>query len=198
MSEPTMPEQTTPVPIAHPARPQRATSYLWRLLMLVPAIALMAYGYWRYVDVPTGGEVTAIHLKSKGGISGQVQDAYAGVALTTADYYLVVARREGDPLRLEPFKDTPLGNGLTWPLEKPLQLEDITRVEVWDHNAILKDKAIDRIGLPGDVWSAEGQTFRVEMIGTHEKPPRWALPLASVGATLAAVVLLKFVWDQAL
>jgi hypothetical protein len=166
--------------------------------MLVPAIALAGYGYWRYVDVPTGGTVTAIRISSKGGISGQVQDAYAGVAPTTADLFLILALRDREPLRLKPFDNTPLGNGLTWPLDAPLQLEDVTRVEVWDHNPILKDKPLDRIELPGSLWSSEGQTFHVAMIGTHREPPRWALPLASVGGVLGAVVLLRFVWDQAL
>ena len=183
----------TPPP---PARP-RATSYAWRLLMLVPAIVLASYGYWRHTDVPAGGTVSAIRIVSKGGISGQVQDAYAGVSPTTADLYLVLARKQGE-LRLPPFSDTPLGNGLEWPLDPPLELDDVTRVEVWDHNPILKDKPLDRIGLPGNVWVAEGQTFRVEMKGTREAPPRWAMPLAAVGGVLGAVVMLRFVWDQAL
>lgn len=180
------------------ARPARATSYAWRLTMLIPAFVLAAYGYWRYVDHPTGGVVTSIRVSSKGGIAGQVQDAYASVSPTTADLYLVVVRRQGEALHLKPFNDTPLGNGLTWSLEAPLQLANVTRVEVWDHNAVLKDKEIDRIELPGDLWSADGQSFHVMMIGTHEQPPQWALPLAAIGATLGAVVVLRFVWDQAI
>lgn len=178
--------------------PKRATSYVWRLFMLIPAIALFGYGYWRHTQAPAGGTVTSIRATSKPGISGQVQDAYAGVMPTTADLYLVIHRDEGEPIKLQPFDDTPLGNGLTWPLDAPLSQDDIARVEVWDYNTIVKDKALDRIEFGDNAWTRDGQTFSIMLIGQHAEKPRWPLPLASVGAVLGAAVVLRFVWDQAL
>ena len=185
--------------MSEPAKPiPRATSYGWRLLMLVPAVLLCAYGYWRQIDVAPGGTVNSIRLTAKPDIAGQVRDAYASVDPRTSDYFLQVQKRDGGSLKTNVFGDTQLGNGLTWPLESPLSLGDVSRVEVWDHNSLLPDKQLDRVELDGMAWSATGQTYQVSLIGTRPEPPRWAMPLMAVGATLGAVVLLKFVWDQAL
>ena len=196
MSEPVEP---TTAAVARPVRP--AANYTWRLLMLIPALALVAYGYWRYTDVSPGGDVTSIRLTSKENISGQVRDAYAGVLPTTADFFLILARRGAEPLRLETFEDTPLGNGLTWQLPAAMAMSDLVRVEVWDDNGLLSDKELDRIELPGDLakaWEIDGQTFHVRLNGRRLDPPRWATPLMAVGGVLFAVVLLRFVWDQAI
>lgn len=183
------------IPAAAPVRP--ATSYAWRLMMLIPAIALIAYGYWRRIDVPPGGTVMSIRLTSKSDLSGQVRDAYAGVMPTTADFYLKLVTPDGGELKLPPFEDTPLGNGLTWTLDKPIALDQIARVEVWDDNGMLPDKQLDRIEIPSNEWEIDGQTFHVRMNGQKLEAPRWATPLMSVGAVLGAVIVLRFVWDQA-
>lgn len=187
---------------SQPVTARPAANYAWRLMMLIPAIALIAYGYWRYKDVPPGGTVTSIRLTSKTDLSGQVRDAYAGVSPTTADFYLKLFAPDGGELKLPPFDDTPLGNGLTWPLEKPIPLDDLARVEVWDDNSMLPDKQLDRIEIPtndlANEWEIDGQTFHVRMNGSKLEPPRWATPLMGVGAVLFAVVLLRFVWDQAI
>jgi hypothetical protein len=184
------------IPPVVPIRP--AANYAWRLMMLIPAIALIVYGYWRYKDVPPGGTVTSIRLTSKADLSGQVRDAYAGVSPTTADFYLKLFLPDGSELKLQPFDDTPLGNGLTWTLDKPIPLDQIARVEVWDDNSMLPDKQLDRIEIPMSAWEIDGQTFHLRMNGSKLEPPRWATPLIGVGAMLFAVVLLRFVWDQAI
>jgi hypothetical protein len=181
-----------------PAQPRRSVNYTWRLLMLVPALALAGYGYYRHADVPAGGWVTGIRLTSKPDLAGQARDAYASVAPTTPDYYLVLHQRDGAQRKTEPFPDTPLGNGLTFDLAPPLALGELARVEVWDDNSLLRDKQLDRIELSGAQWTSSGQTYVIDLKGTAQTPPRWAMPLVAIGATLGAVVLLKFVWDQAL
>lgn len=196
MSDDSPPAAGIKPPITPPIKP--ATSYAWRLLMLIPAIALLAYGYWRRVDVPPGGTVTSIRVTSKSNISGQVRDAYAGVSPTTADFYLVLATQDGGTTKLAPFKDTPLGNGLTWMLDTPMQSGDLARVEVWDDNALLSDKQLDRVELSADAWDVDGQTFHIRLNGSRLEPPLWATPLMAVGGVLGAVVILRFVWDQAL
>lgn len=196
MTEAAQGSASPPRPAAHPA-----ASYLWRLLLLVPAIALIAVGYWKRTSVPPGGQVSSVLLKSKEGISGQVRDAYAGVMPTTSDFYLSIVRKGGQTQRLETMNDTPLGNGLTWSFDKPISLDEIDRVEVWDDNGILSDKELDRVQIPGDLanaWEIDGQTFHIRFGGNRLRPPDWAGPIIGVGSVLAAVVLLRFVWDQAI
>ena len=69
-----------------PPQPRRATTYLLRLLLLIPAGAMAALGWWKYSDVPTGGSVNAIKLTVKPGPVGQVREAYEG--LVAAGYAL--------------------------------------------------------------------------------------------------------------
>lgn len=173
-----------------------AGSYAWRLLWLVPALALAGVGWWRYVDVPEGGTVTSIRLTTKPGPVGQFAEAKRQVRPSNPDLYLKL-HLQGTERNTTTFKDTPVGNGLTWNLESPVDLQALRRVEVWDDD-LINDTLLDRMTLDNrdDRWSAEGGEFRVDLFGERPRAPEWALPTAAVGATLAAVVLLRFVWDQ--
>jgi hypothetical protein len=171
---------------------RRARIYL-RLLWLVPALAMLGVGLYYQYNVPEGGEVNAIKLTTKQGMVGQAAEAVANIEPGTPDLYLKVFTPTGET-QLPIFKDTPIGNGLTWNLPKPLPLFDVQRVEVWDHHSIMKDKQLDRITLAG--WGVDGQRFHVDLLGTHHEPPKWAMPLAAIGGAMALIVLLRFVWDQ--
>jgi len=187
------PRTDTNRPVTTSAHPRhRAASYIWRLLLLIPALAATGIGWWKYSDVPPGGTVTAVKLTTKPGPVGQVREAYDTVKPSTPDLYLKIFV-PGREVNTRTFTDQPIGNGVTWNLESPFSLLEIKKVEVWDDDAF-GDTQLDNVNMEG--WSAEGQTFRIELQGEHPRPPEWALPLASAGATLAAVILLRFVWDQ--
>jgi hypothetical protein len=124
---------------------------------------------------------------------GQAADAVANVDPATPDLYLKVTTAGGE-IDLPVRKDTPVGNGLTWELPSPQKVQDVQRVDVWDHNSIWKDKQFDRITL-GD-WGADGQKFHIDLLGTKNVPPPWTIPVASAAGAIAGLVLLKFVWDQ--
>ena len=190
---------TEPFPAAEVVQPlPRARSYVWRLLALIPAAVMLAIGGWAYTHPPAGGQVQSIRLATKSSLSGQARDAYDSVDPRTPDLYLKVSRTNSEAeIQLPPFNDTPVGNGLTFTLSRPTDLLSIGQISVWDEN-VLSDKQLDRIELSSGAWFGEGQTFRVDLYGIHPTPPDWALPLAAVGGTLALVVLLRFVWDQAL
>lgn len=191
------PKTTPPTdpPTATPVR--RARSHVWRLLLFLIALGVAGVGFYARATTPAGGTVTAVKLTTKSDIAGQARDAYDSVVPTTPDLYLVVKRAGGQVERTDTFKDTPIGSGLTWQLA-PTPLGEIDLIEVWDKRRLIGDKQLDRIAFPPDAWSGRGQTFELTATGTHAEPPAWALPVACAGATLAALLLLRFVWDQAL
>lgn len=170
----------------------RSRPYL-RLLWLIPGLAMLGVGLFYHYNVKEGGEVNAIKLTTKSGMVGQAAEAVANVGLTTPDLYLMFYTTAGET-RLPTFKDTPVGNGLTWNLPKTVALRDVQRIEVWDHHTITKDKQLDRITLSN--WSDDGQLFHVDLLGQRNEPPKWAIPLAAAGGAITLLGLLKFVWDQ--
>lgn len=188
--------QARTAPTAHPppryVRP--AASYLWRLLLLIPAGAMLAVGWVKYVDVPGGGTVQSIRVTTKPGPVGQFAEAKRQVRPSNPDLYLKL-HLQGIEKNTRTFKDMPVGNGLIWHLDDPIDVKAIRRVEVWDDDTF-GDTLLDQVSIAGGEWSAEGGEFRIELQGVRPQPPEWALPVAAAGATLCAVVLLRFVWDQ--
>ncbi|WP_428940205.1 hypothetical protein [Fontivita pretiosa] len=175
-----------------PVPPRRARPYL-RLLLLIPALAMLGVGLYFYYNVEEGGIVTAIELKTKAGMVGQAAEAFAIVDPTNPDLYLKLTTPQGQT-QLETKKDTPIGNGLRWDLPQPLELRQVQRVDVWDAKWLRSDKQLDRITVSG--WSVDGQRFHIDLHGQRNQPPQWAIPLAAGGGALALLVLLRFVWDQ--
>lgn len=177
-----------------PSRPpKRSRSYLLHLLLLIPAIAVGAYAFHRHTSFEEGGTVNAIKLTTRKDMVGQAADAVANVDPATPDLYLKVTLASGE-IELPVQKDTPIGNGITWNLPKEQKLQDVQRVDVWDHNSMWKDKQFDRVNVNG--WSADGQKYHIDLLGNRNTPPPWALPTATAAGAVALVVLLKFVWDQ--
>jgi hypothetical protein len=175
-------------------RTPRAKPYLG-LLLLIPALAAAWYGWRAYHDVPAGGQVQAVQITTKQGFVGQAAEAVDNVKPESPDLYIQVFLHQGKKIVMPAYKDTPIGNGLIWKLGTPLDLHNVDRVEVWDHNAVWKDKEFDRISL-NDNWEAEGQRFHVTLMGEKITAPDWAMPTMIAGAAVGLLVVLKFVWDQ--
>jgi hypothetical protein len=187
--------QGAPRTLAHvtgPRRAPRARPYL-RLLWIFPAAAILAIGLWAYVNVEPGGTVESIKLTTKPGPVGQASEALRLVT-GTYDIYLKVKTFDGE-LKTDTYNDRAIGNGLIWPLARQYKLQDVKEVNVYEARMIRSDKNLDHIAMNGQ-WAAEGQTFRVDLQGKENQPPKWALPTLAVGATLTALVVLRFVWDQ--
>jgi hypothetical protein len=188
-----------PLPVAQAAaekrraRPPRSRVFL-RLLWAIPGIALLALGAWKYQDVKDDGPVNTIRLTTKPGIVGQASEAFRLIELGNPDLYLKITLADKpDAIRTVTFKDMPIGNGLDWQLEKPVLMTEVRSIEVWDED-LIRDRMQDRMTM--GTWTAEGQTFRVELIGQRFKPAPWALPTALAGGAIVLVVLLRFAWDQ--
>jgi len=177
-----------------PRRVPKARPYL-SLILLIPAAIALWIGWTNYSNIPAGGTVEAVKLTTKQGFVGQAAEAVDNVKPETPDLYIQLFPKTGPKIVFPAFKDTPIGNGLTWNLAKPIQLSDVDRVEVWDHNAMWKDKEFDRITLD-NVWDADGQRFHIQLQGKRYEPPQWAMPVMVGGAVAGLLVVLKFVWDQ--
>jgi hypothetical protein len=175
-----------PVPKARP---------YWRLLLLVPSLATLAIGYHYYTNFDRGGVVSALKLSTKQGLVGQAAEAVSNISLSSPDLYLKLYTPKGEQ-KLAVKKDTPIGNGLTWDLDRAAPLRDIQRVEIWDHYRITSDKPLDRISFDGSAWGMDGQRFHIELVGEQFRPPSWALPTAAVGAVLTFLCVVRFIWDQ--
>ena len=177
-----------------PPRTARAKTYLG-LILLIPAAIACWIGWTNWSNVPVGGTVERVQVTTKQGFVGQAAEAVDNVKPESPDLYIQVFPRTGPKIVLPAYKDTPIGNGLVWQLPRQFQLADIDRIEIWDHNAMWKDKEFDRITL-NDTWEADGQRFHIQLQGQKIQPPTWALPTFVGGAVAAGLVLLKFVWDQ--
>ena len=171
----------------------RGRVYL-RLLWAIPGIVALIIGLQSYTNVEDNGMVDSIKLTTKPGMVGQASEAIRLVEPGNPDLYLkITIAGRNEPLQTPTFKDTPVGNGLIWTLDKPTLMTDIKQVDVWDEN-VFSDAQKDHISLSG--WSAEGQTYHVDLIGNKYQPPTWAFPVAAVGGTILLLVFLRFVWDQ--
>jgi len=177
---------TTPQP-----RPPRARPYL-RLLWVIPGLALLGLGLQKYYDVQDDGTVHTIQLATKPGMVGQASEALRLINPGTPDLYLKVKTTDAE-FKTFTHKDTPIGNGLKWSLDRSLRMRDVREVEVWDEDAV-RDNFADRVAVAD--WTAEGQTYKIDLLGQRDQPPKWALPLAVAGGVVTLVVLLRFVWDQ--
>lgn len=177
-----------------PRAHRRARPYLG-LLLLIPAGIALWLGWTRYSDVPVGGVVQRVQVTTKQGFVGQAAEAVDNVKPQSPDLYIQVFPRGAPKIVLPAYKDTPIGNGLVWQLPRVLQLNEVERVEIWDHNAVWKDKEFDRVTMD-NTWEADGQRFHVQLQGEKLHPPDWALPTFVGGAVAAGLIILKFVWDQ--
>ena len=189
-------------PFLAPRRLPRARMYT-RLLLIIPGLALLAVGLWKYLGTEDDGTVNAIRLTTKAGLVGEAAEAVQLVKLSSPDLYLKLNAPKAK-LKTDIYSHTPLGNGLTWKLTKAMSVRDVREVEVWDHHTVLSDKMQDRVSLNSGehdapaVWGADGQTFHIELQGTRNVPPTWAMPLIVCGGAISGLVLLRFVWDQAI
>lgn len=189
-----VPESTT-VPASTELRqppPVRVRGY-WRLLLLLPGAFLLAFGLFHFYNFPEGGTVESIKLTTKPGLVGQASEAVKLIDPRNPDLYLKVFTNASD-FKTKPYNDTPVGNGLVWSLRKPIALSEVKKVEVWDSNSVMKDEQEDNITM-GD-WSAEGEHYRIDLLGRRNEPPPWALPLVVIGGAICGFVVLRFVWDQ--
>ncbi len=157
---------------------------------------MLGIGAYVFNNVEPGGTIESIKLTTKPGPVGQAAEALRLLTGTFDLYLKIKTTAAPEPFKTMTFKDAAIGNGLIWPMQRPTKLQELKEVNVWDEHTIRSDKNLDHVVFDGAQWFAEGQTFRLDLTGKANEPPKWALPVLSVGATLSALIVLRFIWDQ--
>ena len=198
MSEQTASTPETPPPAeVPPPAVARARPFPWfpyALLALLSA-AVLAVGlgmrFW-WAEPSDLGVVQKIRLEAKQGIDlKKIEEV-----LDTPDYYLEIQSEQGS-MKTEPFKDTPVGSGLTFTPPVPMRLADIKEIRVFDSDTVGKDTLVDRVDRP--VWSTPGEKFVISMEGQRPNSSRHqalGTGLAVGGGAVLLLALLAFVRAQ--
>jgi hypothetical protein len=186
---------TSPAPAEPPITPAAAPfPFFAYLLLAIVCACVVACGLallWMR-DIADAGTVTSIRITAKGDVDMQKFEE----VLDTPDYYLEVLTDQGS-IRTKAFKDTRLGNGLTYKLPVPVPMSSVRELKVFDEDTIGKDKMMDRIDKPQR--EMKGEKFAFSLIG--EIPPRpshWKVGLALVicGGAILLLTILKFIRAQ--
>jgi hypothetical protein len=115
----------------------------------------------------------------------------------TPDYYVIVGvKGEGkEPITIEGYEDTPIGNGLDFKLPKPLALEEIAHVELLDEDTALDDTK-DRVDVRGR--TSRGLEYEFELIGPPSEKRTAAYVTLGAGGALLATSAILFIRSHAL
>jgi hypothetical protein len=95
------------------------------------------------------------------------------------DLYLMVGTIDKQEIETEGYKDKPIGNGLGFPLPKPLELAAITHIELMDAD-LGSDDIRDRVDVSERI--CKGQDYQFELIGPSDpRRSRGTVALAAGG-----------------
>jgi hypothetical protein len=174
--------------------PPRAKSFPWfayTLLALVGiASAVAGTLLLNRHDNDNFGTVNEIRITAKPGIDlRKIEEV-----LDTPDYYIEIATEQGKT-QSETYKDTRVGNGLTFHLPIAVRLGDIKEIRLCDQN-VMKDSLVDRVDRVGR--TTLGERFQFELLGAEPPQPlhRVGVALAIGGGILLLIVLVRFIWYQ--
>jgi len=193
---------TTPAP--QPDTPPQARRFRllpwWALLL---AVALGAPGgYLLYTTTPDPLALTvtqvrianSVTLANPSATAQEFVEKLKTLGSNPSLYLEAVVADQPDPLKTAVRTDTPIGNGLTFDLPRPIPLAELREVRVRDEGWF-SNKMIDRVdvGAPAE----QGQIFRFEMLGDQPEPPMppqrlwgWVLVIAAGAVGLFAAVRL--------
>jgi hypothetical protein len=115
----------------------------------------------------------------------------------TPDYYVIlgVAGEGKEPITLQGYEDTPIGNGLDFKLPKPLALEEIAHIELLDEDTALDDTK-DRVDVRGRI--NRGLEYEFELIGPPSEKRTAAYITLGAGGALLATSAVLFIRNHAL
>lgn len=200
MSEPTTSDSTavaatSSASSAVSAPPAAPFPWFAYLLLAIVSACVVAAGLALLFMMPQKddpGTVSEVRIIAKGDIDMQKFEE----VLDTPDYYLELLTDQGS-IKTKAFKDTRLGNGLTYKLPVPVPMSAVKELKVWDEESIGKDKMMDRVDRP--LREVNGEKFHFSLSGYV--PPRSnerkvGLALAICGGVILLLTVLKFVRAQ--
>ncbi|MDA1274919.1 MAG: paraquat-inducible protein A [Verrucomicrobia bacterium] len=154
------------------AKPQPIRQRLTRFGVV--GIVLLAVGTAFFVG-STSGVVREIRVSKREGM--------LDLQILTPSYYVKIQSLEGE-ISTPAYPSTPIGNGLTWVLQKEIPIGHIQEIQLLDQRSLLPDKLVDRVNVAG--WRTNGQNFSFELRGRSS----WGRTIALASIGVGAIVLL--------
>lgn len=161
-----------PVPQKPPAR---VSPGIWPALAVTMAILVLGI---ILLTVPVKETVDQVTLLKKQELMPSLWPS-----LDKPDYFLKIRLKGGKEVQTDAFDNTPIGNGLIWPIH-PVFLREMIEITVLDRN-IIQDEALDRVNVNGR--ENTGMYYEIRLGGPHPKIRTIGLVLAIAGA--AALIL---------
>ena len=191
-----MSDTTTPTPTSSPPPPAAPFPWFAYILLALVSACVAAAGltllFWS-PGADDAGTVSEIRITAKPGIDLRKLEE----VLDIPDYYLELLADQGS-IRTKTFKDTRVGNGLTFKLPVPVPLSAIKELRIWDEN-VGTDKQVDRVDRPAR--EVDGEKFHFALTGyipPHSHQWKVGLALSICGGAILLLTLLKFIRAQVL
>lgn len=164
-----------------------ARSYHWppyspaALGVLIAGLATFALG--------STGDVEAITVRKTGPLPE------ARTFVDVPDLYVVLQLKNGLQVRTSTRNNTPVGNGISWKVDKGLAFNSVEEVLLYDED-YLGDDILDRVHI--NQPKAKGQSYEFELSCSSSSAKLAGLAAILLSAPYVGFALVKFVRDQAI
>ena len=170
-----------------PPAPAFARSYCWPPYSLA-AVGVLVAGVALFVICPTGAVQEIIVRKT-----GPLPEARTFVDVP--DLYVVLQLKDGSRVRTATRNNTPVGNGISWKIDKGLTFSSIDEALLYDED-YFGDDILDRVHI--NQPKAKGQSYEFELSCSSSLAKLAGLAAIVLSAPYVGFALIKFVRDQAI
>ena len=111
------------------------------------------------------------------------------------DLYVVLQLKNGLQVRTATRSNTPVGNGISWKIDKGLPLSSVEEVLLYDED-YFGDDVLDRVHISQP--KAKGQSYEFELLCGSSLWKFVGLAAIALSAPYVGFAIVKFVRDQAI